>query len=77
MTRRKWQQPIVTSLDRLDPVYGVCDVGATPVANDPNKQCQAGGGASTGVCAFGTGASSGQCLDGSGAKVQCTAGNSR
>lgn len=77
MTRRTWRKPLVTSIDRLDPVYGYCDVGATPVATDPNQQCQAGNGASTGVCSFGSGASSGQCLDGSGAKVQCTTGSSR
>lgn len=77
MKKRSWVPPVVTSIDNLDPAYGFCDMGATPVANDPNKQCQAGGGASTGVCAFGNGASSGNCLDGSGAKVQCTTGNSR
>jgi len=76
MTKRKWQEPTIISLEQLDPAYGECNVGSTPVT-DGTKQCQGGGGASTGVCSFGNGASSGQCLDGQGASVTCTAGTSR
>lgn len=61
--KRKWQAPVVSSIEQLPTVYGlVCSTGTT-ASGTGAKQCNAGGKAKPTDCAVG-GAATGSCLNG-------------
>jgi hypothetical protein len=64
--KRPWVEPVVRSIDELALVLGICDVGSSPSATG-DKNCQAGNGASKGICTNGTGAKT-TCLTGTSVK---------
>lgn len=63
-TRRRWQEPVVKSIDQCQPIFGECKVGSSPTSGGA-FQCSSGTGATV----------DGICRAGNGAKSACTKGN--
>ena len=63
-SKRRWQEPVIKSIDQCQPIFGDCRTGSTPTPGGA-MQCNAGTGASE----------SGACTKGNGAKASCLAGN--
>jgi len=61
--KRKWQEPVVRSIEQLPTVYGItCNAGTTASGTGPT-QCNAGGNARPADCSVG-GSATGSCLNG-------------
>ncbi len=73
MAKKKWQEPIIRSIDQCAPIFGACATGTTQTPNDPGPlQCSKGNGAGGGVeCITGNGANNGYCCSGNGAITRC------
>jgi len=70
MSKKKWQEPVIRSIDQCDPIFGACGAGSTQLPDDGGPvQCEVGNGAGTGdVCVTGNG-NTNYCNSGNGAAI--------